>query len=136
MAAGPVGDDCRMSQVDGQIEGATHSEVGGLTVDEVPAGTARLKRLVYPPGWRWSSDMRPISGTEWCQHAHVSFVAAGCMEIAYADGCTTRYQAPAFAVVEPGHDGWVVGDEPVVVVQVDHGAETVARFGMAGEHRH
>ena len=125
-----------MAKLDSPIEGAERSDVGGLSVDEIAAGEARIKRVVYPPGWRWRTHMQPVSGTEWCNHAHVSFVAQGSMEIAYADGCTVRFDAPAFAVVEPGHDGWVVGDETVVVVQVDHGPDTVARFGLAGEHRH
>lgn len=116
--------------------GTAHTDVGGITVDEVPAGSARLKRLVYPPGWRWSTDMRAVSRTERCMHAHVGYLAAGSIEVGYADGCTERFDAPAFVVIEPGHDGWVVGDEPAVLVQVDHGVDTVARFGLVGEHRH
>jgi hypothetical protein len=125
-----------MPRDDGPIEGATSSQVGGVAVDEVVAGSARLKRLVYPPGWRWSVDMRPVSGTERCMHAHVGYLVAGSIAIAYADGCTDRFDAPAFVVVEPGHDGWVVGDDRAVLVQVDHGIETVGRFGLVGEHRH
>ena len=125
-----------MSGVEGPIEGAVHTEVGGVGVDEAPAGTARLKRLVYPPGWRWSTDMKPVSGTELCRHGHVGYLVAGSIEIQYADGCTERFRAPAFVVIEPDHDGWVVGDEVAVMVQIDHGADTVARFGLVGEHRH
>jgi hypothetical protein len=125
-----------MSQADGPIVGATRSEVGGVTVDEVPAGTARLKRLVYPPGWRWSTHMKQVSGTDRCLHAHVGYMAAGSIEIQYADGCTVRFEAPDFVVIEPDHDGWVVGDETAVLVQVDHGVDTVSRFGLVGEHRH
>ena len=125
-----------MAEVDGRMVGTAHADVGGITVDEVPAGSARVKRLVYPPGWRWSTDMRTVSGTERCMHAHVGYLAAGSIEVAYADGCTERFDAPAFVVIEPGHDGWVAGDETAVLVQVDHGVDTVARFGLVGEHRH
>jgi hypothetical protein len=125
-----------MSGLEGAIAGATRTDVGGLTVDELQAGEARVKRVIYPPGWRWSTHMAPVTGTSSCLHAHVGFVAQGTMEVAYADGCTTRFEAPAFAVVEPGHDGWVVGDTPVVFIQVDHRSHTAERLGMVGEHRH
>jgi hypothetical protein len=125
-----------MTALESAIDGATRTDIGGLTVDEMQAGEARIKRVIYPPGWRWSTHMQPVTGTTTCQHAHVGFVAQGVMEVAYADGCTDRYAAPAFVVVEPGHDGWVVGDEPVVFIQVDHRSHTADRLGMAGEHRH
>lgn len=114
----------------------THSTVGGVAVDELAAGNARLKRFVYPPGWRWSTDMQPVTGTASCRHAHVGFVAQGSLEVVYDDGCATRYDAPTFAVIEPGHDGWVVGDEPAVFVQLDHGPATVDRLGLRGAHAH
>jgi hypothetical protein len=125
-----------MSGLEQAIPDATRTDVGGLTVDEMQAGEARIKRVIYPPGWRWSTHMAPVTGTSSCQHAHVGFLAQGVMEMSYADGCTSRYEAPAFVVVEPGHDGWVVGDETAVFIQVDHRSHTAERLGMAGEHRH
>jgi hypothetical protein len=118
------------------IEGASRTEVGGLTIDEVPAGDGRVKRVIYPPGWRWSERMRQVSGTDWCEHAHIGFLAQGRIAVAYADGCRLDLEAPAFVRVDPGHDGWVVGDEPAVLVQVDFGAETAARMGVADSHTH
>ncbi len=53
------------------IEGATHQELGGITVDSVQAANGRLKRPVYPPGFRWSTHLKPFVGTAWCMHAHV-----------------------------------------------------------------
>ena len=58
------------------------------------------------------------------------------MAVAYADGCRLELEAPTFVRVDPGHDGWVVGDEPAVLVQVDFGPETAARMGVADSHRH
>ena len=49
-----------MSGVNGTIDGAVTEHVGGLTADTVSAGDARIKRLTYPPGWRWKNDMQPI----------------------------------------------------------------------------
>jgi hypothetical protein len=125
-----------MSLLEAAIEGATKTTVGGVAVDEVRAGRARVKRVVYPPGWRWSTDMAPVTGTERCQHAHVGFVAQGSLAVEYADGCVVEFHAPAAVVVEPGHDGWVIGDEHAVLIQVDCDTETVERLGLAGEHRH
>jgi hypothetical protein len=122
--------------IDGPIEGAVHSEVGGLSVDEVPAGIGRIKRVVYPPGWRWSTDMRPVTGGERCMHAHVGFLVQGRMTVEYEDGCRQQLVAPAAVVVAPGHDGWVDGSEPAVLVQYDCGSDTVARLGLPSEHRH
>jgi hypothetical protein len=112
------------------IPGAAHSEVGGLSIDEVAAGDGRVKRVIYPAGWRWSEQMRPVSGTERCEHAHVGFLVAGRMTVEQADGSTVEFVAPAPVVVLPDHDGWVVGDEPAVLVQVDFGADTMERMGL------
>ncbi len=119
-----------MAELDAAIPGATHTDIGGLSVDEASAGDARIKRIVYPPGWKWSTDMAPVTGTTSCQHVHVGFIAQGAMDISYDDGRTIQLRAPGFAVLEPGHDGWVVGDESVVFIQVDVGTETQARFGL------
>ena len=125
-----------MSLLEGPIDGALHTTIGGLEADEVEAGRARIKRIVYPAGWRWSVDMAPVVGTERCMHAHVGFLVQGAIGVEYDDGCKVEYTAPAPVVVEPGHDGWVIGDEPAVLVQVDCDTETVSRFGLEGTHRH
>jgi hypothetical protein len=126
-----------MPGLDGPLEGANRTEVGGVVIDEVPAGAVRVKRIVYPPGWRWSTDMRPVSGTEWCEHAHVGFLVQGSMQLRFRDGCELELAAPAPIVVEAGHDGWVTGDEAAIVVQVDAAGETVERFGLDGlSHGH
>ena len=65
----------RMSILEEPIRGAVRSEVGGLTVDDVPVGAGgHLKRVVYPPGWRWSTHMRPVTGGELCMHAHAGML--------------------------------------------------------------
>jgi hypothetical protein len=125
-----------MSLLEEPIDGAFHTAIGGLEADEIEAGRARVKRIVYPPGWRWSVDMAPVVGTDRCMHAHVGFLVQGAIAVEYADGCKVEYSAPAPVVVEPGHDGWVLGDESAVLVQVDCDTETVSRFGLTGEHRH
>jgi hypothetical protein len=119
------------------MPGARHTEVGGLTVDEVPAGIGRVKRVIYPAGWRWSDEMSEITGTATCRHAHVGFMVQGSMVVRFEDGCEVTYTAPSAVIVEPGHDAWVVGDEDVVLVQVDAGPDTVERLGLGDvQHTH
>jgi hypothetical protein len=118
------------------IKGATVREVGGVRLDVVPAGAARVKRMIYPAGFRWSTSMKPIVGTDRCMHAHAGFLARGEIHIEYADGCVVEYKAPQVVAIEPGHDGWVVGKEPVVLIEFDFEGDTVTRLGMRTEHGH
>lgn len=118
------------------IKDAISREIGGVRLDVVPAGAARVKRMIYPPGFEWSSAMKPVVGTDLCMHAHVGFLARGEIHIEYADGCVVEYKAPQVVAIDPGHDGWVVGKEPVVLIEFDFERETVNRLGMPDEHRH
>lgn len=92
--------------------------------------------MIYPPGFRWSVDMKPVVGSDLCMHAHVGFLARGEIHIEYADGCVVEHKAPQIVSIEPGHDGWVVGDEPVVLIEFDFERDTVRRLGMPDAHRH
>jgi hypothetical protein len=118
------------------VKGATHRYLGHVRLDVGPAGAARVKRMIYPAGFRWSKDMKPVVGTDLCMHAHVGFLARGEIHIEYADGCIVEHKAPQIVAIEPGHDGWVVGKEPVVLIEFDFERDTVARLGMADAHRH
>ena len=118
------------------IKGATSREVGGVSLAVAPAGAARVKRMIYPPGFRWSKAMKPIVGTERCMHAHAGFLARGEIHIEYADGCVVEYKAPQVVAIDPGHDGWVVGKEPVVLIEFDFEGDTISRLGMPAEHKH
>jgi hypothetical protein len=118
------------------IPNASHQEVGGVKIDTVRAGSVRVGRALYPPGFRWSSHLKAIVGTESCGHAHIGFLARGHVQGAYADGCTFDFVAPAVVVLEPGHDAWVAGTEPAVLIQFDAEGDTARRFGLEGQHRH
>jgi len=120
----------------GTVKGAEHRTVGHVRLDVGRAGAARVKRLVYPRGFRWSVDMKPIVGTDRCMHAHVGFLARGEIHIEYADGCIVEHKAPQIVAIDPGHDGWVVGNEPVVLIEFDFEGDTVRRLGMPDAHRH
>lgn len=118
------------------IEGADHREIGGVALDVVRAGNGRVKRAVYPPGFRWSTHMKPVVGTPHCMHAHLGFIAQGHVRGEYADGCGFELRAPRVFVIEPGHDAWVVGSQAAVVIEFDAEGETARRFGIPEMHRH
>ena len=118
------------------VKGATHRYLGHVRVDVGRAGAARVKRMIYPPGFRWSKDMKPVVGTDLCMHAHAGFLAHGEIHIEYADGCVVEHKAPQIVAIDPGHDGWVVGKEPVVIIEFDFEGDTVQRLGMPEAHRH
>jgi hypothetical protein len=69
-------------------------------------------------------------------HAHVGFLLRGRIHMQYADGCVVEFQAPQAVVIDPGHDGWVEGNEPAVLIEFDFGADTAKRFGLPSAHRH
>jgi hypothetical protein len=118
------------------MKGATAREVGGVRLDVGKAGAARVKRMIYPAGFRWSKAMKPIVGTDRCMHAHVGFLARGEIHIEYADGCVVEFKAPEVVAIDPGHDGWVVGKEQVVLIEIDFEGETANRLGMPDAHGH
>lgn len=117
------------------VNGAEHLEIAGVHVDMTHVGDARVRRVVYPVGFRWSTHMKPVVKTDRCMHAHVGFIVSGAVEIEYADGCRKKFTAPQAVAIDPGHDGWVVGNAPAVMIEVDFEGETAERFGIRG-HRH
>jgi hypothetical protein len=79
-------------------------------------GDAEVGRLVFEPGWRWSNDVKPLAGTSSCEAPHFQYHVAGKLAILMDDG-TEIVAGPGDVTSLPsGHDAWVVGDEPVVVV--------------------
>jgi hypothetical protein len=118
------------------VKDADHREVAGVEIDMVRAGKGRIRRVIYPAGFRWSKHMKGIVGTDRCMHAHVGFIVRGEIEIEYADGCRVRFAAPQAVVIEPGHEGWVSGDGPAVIIEVDFEADTARQFGLPSSHAH
>lgn len=118
------------------LKGAMSRKVGQVQLEVGPAGAARVKRMIYPVGFRWSVDMKPVVGTDLCMHAHVGFLARGRLHVEYADGCKVECKAPQIIAIDPGHDGWVVGSEPAVLIEFDFEGDTIERLGMPAAHRH
>ena len=116
--------------------GAVHEDFAGIQTDTVMAGHARVKRLIYQPGTRWSTQIKPVVGGDLCMHAHVGFLAQGHLRGEYDDGCGFDFAAPSGVVIEPGHDAWVVGDEPAVLIQFDFESDTLQKLGLSAHERH
>jgi hypothetical protein len=91
-------------------------------VETVRIGGMTLTKITYAPGWKWSTDIRPIVGTNSCQKHHVGFCMAGRLEGKLDDGTKWELAAGDVFDIPPGHDGWVVGSEPVVLLQMDNPA--------------
>jgi hypothetical protein len=97
------------------------------TVEVVRLGTATAARLTFQPGWRWSHDLAPVVGTTSCQVRHVGSVLQGTLHTVHEDGSEGEVSVGDAYVIEPGHDGWVVGDEAVVLLEF----ESAERYGKA-----
>jgi len=126
----------RPSELFAPVKGAERREIGHVLLEVGKAGAARVKRMVYPAGFHWSKDMKPVVGTDLCMHAHVGFLVHGEIHIEYPDGCVIEHRAPQIIAIDPGHDGWVVGKEPVVMIEFDFERDTIARLGMPSSHTH
>jgi ketosteroid isomerase-like protein len=91
------------------------------------AGGLTLLRGVFEPGWRWSSDIAPIAGTDSCQTHHLGYIISGRMQIRMDDGTETTVEAGDLFDLPAGHDAWVLGDEPCVMVDYSPDATRYAR---------
>jgi uncharacterized cupin superfamily protein len=95
-------------------------------IDIANVGDAVIGRFELQPGWRWSAAVKPLVQTEWCEQNHVAYIVSGRLKVKLRDG-TEDEQAAGDAVFTPaGHDAWVVGDEPVVMIDFK-GAATYAK---------
>ena len=99
-------------------------EKGRLEVYEV--GPMTLGRATYEPGWKWSEHVGAARGERLCQIEHVGVVLAGRAVIAMPDGREVVAKAGEFFYVPPGHDSWVVGDEPYVSLHLMGGEKYAA----------
>ncbi|MGI5131400.1 cupin domain-containing protein [Pseudonocardia sp. CA-107938] len=85
-------------------------------VELVRIGGAEIGRLTLQPGWRWSNDVKPLAGTDWCEAPHFQYHAAGTLRVRTSDGTEFDATPGQVTALPAGHDAWVVGDDPVVVI--------------------
>ncbi len=79
-------------------------------------GGGTVGRLVLQPGWRWSTDVKPIAGTEWCEAPHFQYHVSGLLHVKMRDGHEYELGPGSVSYLPSGHDAWVVGNDPVVLV--------------------
>jgi quercetin dioxygenase-like cupin family protein len=91
-------------------------EAGMGQLELVNSDVGAVGRATFQPGWRWSEHVKPIAKTDSCQAAHTGYFLSGRMKVVMDDGEELEFGPGDFAVMAPGHDAWVVGDEPCVVI--------------------
>ena len=92
----------------------------------VKIGTSEVGRLIFQPGWRWSKDVKPIAGTEELHGSAFQYHVSGHLMIHMDDGSEFEASPGDVTSLPSGHDAWVVGDEPLVVIDW-FGASNYAR---------
>ncbi len=103
-------------------------EHGDLHVVNLAGAT--IARATFRPGWRWSTDIKPLVGTDSCQVAHAGIIVSGRFHVRMDSGNELELGPGDAYVVPPGHDAWVVGDDPVDTVDfAATGSQVVGRVG-------
>ncbi len=85
---------------------------GGVQIWEL--GDFVVGKVTFEPGWRWSKDVKPIAGTEWCEYHHLGLIIQGSVHFVTAEGLEMEVSEGCLYEVMPGHDAWTVGDIPAV----------------------
>lgn len=93
-----------------------------------------IGRMIMHPGWRWVRDVKPIVGTDRCMNHHLGYVVRGTLHVELSDGSELEIGAREMFEIPPGHDAWVVGDEPWEAIDF-RGARNYARLPMASGDR-
>jgi quercetin dioxygenase-like cupin family protein len=92
------------------FEGGT----GQLQLVNIDGGA--VGRATFQPGWKWSQHVKPIARTDSCEAAHVGYFISGRMKVVMDDGTEDEFGPGDLMICPPGHDAWIVGDEPCVVI--------------------
>ena len=82
----------------------------------VTIGGATIGRAVFEPGWRWATSVQPIANTKSCDAPHFQYHVAGVLRIRMDDGTEFDCRPGDMSLLPAGHDAWVIGDEPAIVV--------------------
>jgi len=85
-------------------------------IDLVKIGGATVGRAKFEPGWKWSKHVKPVAKTDTCQAAHFQYQVSGVLHVVMNDGTEKDVGPGEISLILPGHDAWVVGNEPVVMV--------------------
>lgn len=94
-----------------------------IQLDFIELGDFSVAKVVHEPGWCWSKHVKPIVGGDWCRARHIGVVTSGRGGIRMSDGTTFEVSGGDAVDVPPLHDGWVIGDDPLVIIEFS-GANT------------
>lgn len=97
-----------------------------VSIELVKMAGGEVGRYTFEPGWRWSEHVKPVVGGESCQIMHLGYVVSGRMGIRTDDGTISEVRQGSVYRIPPGHDGWVIGDEPAILVEFQ-GAATYGK---------
>ncbi|HXF71449.1 MAG TPA: cupin domain-containing protein [Actinomycetota bacterium] len=97
------------------------------TVRIAKTGSITVSRATFRPGWRWSNDVKPIAGTDSCMVHHKGVTISGRLHVVMDDGEEFEIGLGDVSEIRPGHDAWVVGDEPWVGIDFSDDMEKYAR---------
>ncbi len=110
-----MADDIEVREFEkGEVRSFGHGRLELLHIGDRDVG-----RLVAEPGWRWTTDLRPIVGTDLCMASHFIYEVSGTMRIVMADGTEFDVRPGQLAVIPPGHDAFVVGNESAVAIDYE-----------------
>ena len=82
----------------------------------IKIGGATVGRAVFEPGWKWSTSVQPLVNTKSCEAPHFQYHVSGVLRILMDDGTEFDCRPGEVSLLPSGHDAWVVGNEPAVVV--------------------
>ena len=85
-------------------------------VELVKIGGVTVGRAVFEPGWRWKTSLQPLAGTKSCEAPHFQYHVSGVLKVRMDDGTEFECHKGDVSLLPSGHDAWVVGSEPVVIV--------------------
>ncbi|MGB8641103.1 MAG: cupin domain-containing protein [Nitrososphaeraceae archaeon] len=83
-------------------------------IELVNLGDVTIGRVVLEPGWSWEKCVKPLVKTDSCQAPHTQYLISGRIKVVMDDGAEEEFGPGDAAVIPPGHNAWVVGNEPVV----------------------
>jgi mannose-6-phosphate isomerase-like protein (cupin superfamily) len=95
-------------------------------IDITNIGTESIGKATFEPGWRWSTSVKPMVKTDSCRVNHTMYIVSGRMRIKMDDGVEDEFGPGDTGIVPPGHDAWVVGNEPCIAIDFT-GAKTYAQ---------
>jgi hypothetical protein len=99
-------------------------------VELITIGGVTFGRGIFEPGWKWSESLKPIVKTQSCEAPHTQYHVSGRLRVRMDDGTEEEFGPGDLSVLPPGHDAWVVGNEPAVVIDITgmiHYAKRVIR---------